>query len=86
MGERARALKLLRSVKPGMLLMWDRGLHSYSMVKATLAQGCAYLGRIPANAKFLAEEHDADGSYLSLIYPPAKLRSSWLTANSSPSD
>ena len=26
MGERVRALKLLRSVKPGMLLMWDRGL------------------------------------------------------------
>lgn len=25
MGERVRALKLLRSVKPGMLLMWDRG-------------------------------------------------------------
>lgn len=25
-GERVRALKLLRAVKPGMLLMWDRGL------------------------------------------------------------
>ena len=28
MGERVRALRLLRSVKAGMLLMWDRGLHS----------------------------------------------------------
>jgi len=27
-GERVRALKLLRSVTPGMLLMWDRGKHS----------------------------------------------------------
>lgn len=27
-GERVRALKLLRSVQSGMLLMWDRGLHS----------------------------------------------------------
>lgn len=27
MGERVRALKLLRSVQSGMLLMWDRGIH-----------------------------------------------------------
>ncbi len=47
-GERVRALKLLRSVTEGMLLMWDRGLHSYRMVNATLAQGCDYLGRVPA--------------------------------------
>lgn len=73
-GERVRALKLLRGVKPGMLLMWDRGLHSYEMVQSTLAQGCDYLGRIPANVKFLAEEPFADGSYLNLIYPPGKLR------------
>ena len=73
-GERVRALKLLRAVKPGMLLMWDRGLHSYAMVQATVARGCDYLGRIPANVKFLVEEPLADGSYLSWIYPPAKLR------------
>lgn len=36
-GERVRAKKLLRSVTEGMLLMWDRGLHSYAMVNATLA-------------------------------------------------
>ncbi len=34
-GERVRAKKLLRSVSEGMLLMWDRGLHSYAMVQAT---------------------------------------------------
>jgi len=73
-GERVRALKLLRAVKPGMLLMWDRGLHSYAMVQGTVARGCDYLGRIPANVKFLVEEPLADGSYLSWIYPPAKLR------------
>jgi hypothetical protein len=44
------------------------------MVQSTLVQGCEYLGRIPANVKFLAEEPLADGSYLSLIYPPSKLR------------
>src|SRR4028119_1012213 len=65
MGERVRALKLLRSVTAGMLLMWDRGLHSYAMVQATVSQGCDYLGRIPANVKFLVEQPLQDGSYLS---------------------
>jgi len=73
-GERVRALKLLRSVQSGMLLMWDRGLHSYEMVHKTVCQGCDYLGRIPANVKFLAEKPLEDGSYLSWINPPGKLR------------
>lgn len=73
-GERVRALKLLRSVTQGMLLMWDRGLHSYAMVQATISKGCDYLGRIPANVKFLKEEALDDGSYLSYIYPSGKLR------------
>jgi hypothetical protein len=57
-GERVRALKLLRSVASGMLLMWDRGLHSYAMLQATVSKGCDYLGRIPANVKFLNEKHE----------------------------
>jgi hypothetical protein len=74
-GERVRALKLLRSVQSGMLLMWDRGLHSYEMVQTTVSKGCDYLGRIPANVKFLAEKPLEDGSYLSWINPSGKLRS-----------
>ena len=73
-GERVRALKLLRSVTEGMLLMWDRGLHSYAMVQATVNKGCDYLGRIPANVKFLNDKLLEDGSYLSWIYPSGKLR------------
>ncbi|AUB42099.1 IS4 transposase [Nostoc flagelliforme CCNUN1] len=65
-GERVRALKLLRSVTSGMLLMWDRGLHSYAMVQTTVNKGCDYLGRIPANVKFLNEETLADGSNFKL--------------------
>ena len=53
MGERVRVLRLLHSVTSEMLLMWDRGLHSYAMVQATVAKGCDYLGRIPANVKFI---------------------------------
>src|SRR4028118_582310 len=71
-GERVRAKKLLRSVGQGMLLMWDRGLHSYAMVNATLVQRCHYLGRIPANVKFEVELVLDDGSYLSWIYPDGK--------------
>lgn len=71
-GERVRAKKLLRSVSEGMLLMWDRGLHSYAMVQATLATGCEYLGRVPANAKFPVDEVLDDGSYLSWIHPDGK--------------
>lgn len=74
MGERVRALRLLRSVTSGMLLMWDRGLHSYAMVQATVLKSCDYLGRIPANVKFFAEKPLSDGSYLSWIYPSGKLR------------
>lgn len=54
--------------------MWDRGLHSYAMVQATVSKGCDYLGRIPANVKFLNEKNLDDGSYLSSIYPSGKLR------------
>jgi len=71
-GERVRAKKLLRSVTQGMLLMWDRGLHSYAMVQATLFQGCDYLGRVPANVKFEVETVLDDGSYLSWIAPDGK--------------
>ncbi len=71
-GERVRAKKLLRSVREGMLLMWDRGLHSYAMVNVTLSQGCHYLGRVPANVKFSVEKVLDDGSYLSWIAPDGK--------------
>jgi len=72
MGERVRAKKLLRSVTTGMLLMWDRGLHSSAMVNATLTQGCDYLGRVPATAKFEVVQVLEDGSYLSWIAPDRK--------------
>src|SRR5215207_806222 len=35
-GEVPTALRLVRSVGPGMLLLWDRGFHSYELVRATL--------------------------------------------------
>jgi hypothetical protein len=73
-GERVRARKLLRSISQGMLLMWDRGLHSYVMVKETLSRKAEFLGRIPKNIKFPADKILDDGSYLSWINPDGKSR------------
>jgi len=71
-GERGRGKKLLRKVSEGMLLMWDRGLHSYAMVQATRATGCDYLGRVAANVKFSGEKVLDHGSYVSWIHPDGK--------------
>ncbi len=72
MGERRKALKLLGSVEPGMLLMWDRGLHSFKMVKGTQEQGSHFLGRVPKNVKFEVVKSFEDGSFLSWIAPDRK--------------
>jgi hypothetical protein len=53
--ERVREKKLLRSVTQGMLLMWDRRLHSYAMVGATIGQKCD-LERVPKNVKFQVDK------------------------------
>lgn len=71
-GERRKALKLLRSVEPGMLLMWDRGLHSFKMVKATQERGSHFLSRVPKNVKFEIVQTFEDGSFLSWIAPDRK--------------
>jgi hypothetical protein len=55
-----------------MLLMWDRGLHSYVIVQATIGQKCDYLGRVPKNVKFQVDKVLSDGSYLSWIAPDGK--------------
>ena len=71
-GERVRAIKLLRSLESGMLLTWDRGLHSFKMVEAALTKKCHILGRIPKNVKFPSVQELPDGSYLSWINPDHK--------------
>ena len=60
-GEKVRALKLLRSITEKMLLMWDRGLHSYAMVEATSSKGCDNWGRILSNVKFTNETQEEAG-------------------------
>lgn len=71
-GERKGALKLLRSVGEGMLLMWDRGLHSIKIVHAAIKQKCHILGRVPSHVKFEFVKAFPDGSYLSWLAPDEK--------------
>ncbi len=72
--ERVGGFRLLRSLGKGMLLMWDRGFHSYDMVVATLERGSQCLGRLPDNVK---PEHLCtleDGTWLGYIRPTQKGR------------
>lgn len=67
-GEVPTALRLLRSIGPGMLLLWDRGFHSYEMVRTTLERESHFLGRTKKNIVLRPTEVLADGSFLARIY------------------
>ena len=73
-GEAPAGRHLVRSVGPGMLLLWDRGFHGYDLIHQTLARGAHFLGRTKANVVLPPERVLPDGSYLSTIYPSATAR------------
>ena len=73
-GEVPTALRLLRSVGPGMLLLWDRGFHSYELVRATRDRRAHFLGRTKRNIVLRPTEILADGSFLARIYPSPDAR------------
>jgi|SRR5215210_1841839 len=67
--ERVGGLRLLRSVGAGMLVMWDRGFHSFEMIQACLARQAEFLGRLPAHVTTRPLRYLADGSYLTYLAP-----------------
>jgi len=75
--ERVGGLRLLRSLTPEMLLMWDRGFHSFDMAQRTRERGAHFLGRVPAHVHLLPGSPLPDGSSLACIYPsdPKRRRS-----------
>jgi hypothetical protein len=73
-GEAPAALRLLRSVGPGVLLLWDRGFHSYEMIRATLARRADFLGRTRSDVVLRPIELLADGSFLARVYPTPTAR------------
>ncbi len=73
-GEAPAARHLLRSVGPGMLLLWGRGFHGYDMLQQTRARGADFLGRTKANVVLPSAEVLPDGSSLSVVYPSPTAR------------
>jgi hypothetical protein len=67
--EHRAARRLLRSVEPGMLLTWDRGLHSFDLVVATRARRAHFLGRLPATVQPAVVAVLADGTQLVRLRP-----------------
>jgi hypothetical protein len=72
--ERLGGLRLLRSVGPGMLVMWDTGFHDFDMVQRTVEQGAHVLARLPAHVKPQLVRRLKDGSYWATIRPSAYAR------------
>jgi hypothetical protein len=73
-GEAPAARQLLRSVSAGMLVMWDRGLHSYAMIRDTQARGADFLGRVGKALVLPPAQILADGTFLTRVYPSPKAR------------
>ncbi len=67
--ERVGALRLLRSVGAGMLLLLDRGFYSCAMIERTRATGAHVLGRVPSGVTLRVRHLLPDGSYWAYIYP-----------------
>jgi hypothetical protein len=67
--ERRGGKRLLRSVSPDMLVMWDRGFHDYDMVVGVRSQGAQVLARLPAHVKPECVEVLSDGSWLAYLHP-----------------
>lgn len=67
--EHHAAQRLLRSFTPEMLVLWDRGLHSFDLVARTRARGAQLLGRLPSHVKPQRVVRLADGTTLVRLQP-----------------
>jgi len=67
--ERVGGFRLLRSIGPGMLVMWDCGFHAYDMFQGVRQCEAHILSRLPAHVKPKRVRRLPDGSYLAYISP-----------------
>lgn len=67
--ERVGGFRMLRSIEPGMLVMWDCGLHAYDMFQRVRQRDAHVLSRLPAHVKPQRVRRLPDGSYLAYISP-----------------
>jgi len=70
----AAARRLLRSLDPSMLVLWDRGLHSYDLVAEVVARDGQFLSRLPSGAKPTAVLTLPDGTQLVRLAPSDRAR------------
>jgi len=61
--ERIGGFRLLRSVGPGMLVMWDRGFHGFDMLAKAHAIGAEVLARVPSHVILKPVRTFPDGSF-----------------------
>lgn len=66
--------RLLRSLSPEMLALWDCGLHGYPLAAAVRKREAHFLGRVPAYQTFEPVRVLADGSLLAFWFkdPPSR--------------
>jgi len=67
--EQAILPRLLPSLTPEMLLIWDRNFFSYELWKTLNFGGKKVPARVKANLTLQPIERLSDGSYLAKIYP-----------------
>jgi hypothetical protein len=67
--EVALSKSLLQRLRPGCLVLMDRGLSYFGLIQAVLQRGGLVLGRVKVSRALPVEEVLPDGSYLSHIYP-----------------
>jgi hypothetical protein len=69
-GEQAMVPTLMRSLSPGMLLLWDRNFFGFELIENVLQSGSHLLARIKTSQLILKRLRElSDGSYLTKIYP-----------------
>jgi hypothetical protein len=68
-GEPSMVGPLLEDLRPGMLLIWDRGFFSYELISAVVRRGAHLLARVKSNTVLRPICRLADGSYRAKISP-----------------
>ena len=66
--------RLLRSLREGMLVLWDRGFHSYDLWKALRTTNAHLLARVKNWLILCPLQSLSDGSFLARIYPNTSSR------------
>jgi len=67
--EQSAAVRLMRSLTKGMILLWDRAFVGYALWNEAIKTRAHLLGRLKSNMIFELIETLADGSFLAKLYP-----------------